>query len=146
MAVIEGYNMPDELYYHKDHAWVKLMDDGTAKVGMNDFYQKNSGDTTYIDLPFEGDEVGQGETCGKIQSAKWVGKFVSPLSGEVLSVNGALEDDSTLINKDPYGEGWIMTMRPSDMDGERANLMKGDAIKEWIISEIADIERKKQQK
>ena len=75
MSDIEGFNMPDDLYYHKEHAWVKVLDDGTVKVGMSDFYQKNSGDTTYIDLPFEGDGVEQGETCGKIQSAKWVGKF-----------------------------------------------------------------------
>lgn len=146
MADIEGYNMPDELFYHKDYAWVRVLDDGTVKVGMNDFYQKNSGDTTYIDLPFEGDEVSQGETCGKIQSAKWVGKFVSPLSGEVVSANEALEDDSTLINKDPYGEGWIMILKPSDMDGEKANLMQGDALKAWVKNEIADIERKKQAK
>ena len=144
MATIEGYNMPDDLYYHKDHAWVKVLDDGTVKIGMNDFYQKNSGDTTYIDLPFEGDAVEQGETCGKIQSAKWVGKFVSPLSGEIVSVNEALEDDSTLINKDPYGEGWIMTMKPSDMESEKGNLYHGDALAEFIKKETVDIEKKKQ--
>jgi glycine cleavage system H protein len=144
VAEIEGYNMPDELLYHKDYAWVKVLDDGTVKVGMNDFYQKNSGDTTYIDLPFEEDEVSQGETCGKIQSAKWVGKFVSPLSGEVLSVNEALEDDSTLINKDPYGEGWIMKLKPSDLDSEKANLFHGESVVSWVKKEIEDIDKKKQ--
>ena len=57
MAIIEGYNMPDELYYNKDHTWVKVESDGKIRVGMNDFYQKLAGDTTYIDLPFEGDAV-----------------------------------------------------------------------------------------
>jgi glycine cleavage system H protein len=144
MAVIEGYDMPEALYYHKDHAWVKLEANGTALIGMNDFYQKSAGDTTYIDLPFEGDEVEQGETCGKIQSAKWVGKFVSPLSGEILEVNEELEDDCTLINKDPYGDGWIMRLEPSNLDQELKNLVKGTDIESWLRKEIAEAEGKKQ--
>ncbi|MFH1013005.1 MAG: glycine cleavage system protein GcvH, partial [Thermoplasmatota archaeon] len=115
MTLIEGYNFPDELYYHKDHAWVKKEANGTVHIGMNDFYQKSAGDTTYIDLPFEGDEVSQGETCGKIQSAKWVGKFVSPVSGEIVKVNTELEDDCTLINKSPYEKGWIMVVKPANL-------------------------------
>ena len=143
MAKIEGYDLPDDLYYHQDHAWVKLESDGSVTIGMNDFYQKSAGDTTYIDLPFEGDEVEQGETCGKIQSAKWVGKFVSPLSGEILDVNEELEDDCTLINKSPYKEGWIMKLKPSDLDGEKSNLYHGDKIGPWLKKEIEDAEKKK---
>ena len=143
MAEIEGYDMPDELYYHQDHAWVRLEGDGTVRVGMNDFYQKGAGDTTYIDLPFEDDEVSQGETCGKIQSAKWVGKFVSPLSGEIVEVNEELEDDCTLINKDPYGEGWIMVLKPSDPDEELKALIHGDDVVPWLKKEIEDAEKDK---
>ncbi|MCK4614829.1 MAG: glycine cleavage system protein GcvH [Thermoplasmata archaeon] len=141
MAMIEGYNMPDELYYHKDHAWVRLESDGTVRVGMNDFYQKTAGDTTYIDLPFEGDDVSQGETCGKIQSAKWVGKFVSPLSGEIIEANEELEDDCTLINKDPYVEGWIMVLKPSDLDEELKELIHGEDVKPWLLKEIEEAEK-----
>ena len=72
---------------------------------MNDFYQKSAGNTTYIYLPFEDDEVERGETCGKIQSAKWVGKFVSPISGEITQANEELEDGCILINKNPYDKG-----------------------------------------
>lgn len=143
MAVIEGYNFPDELYYHKEHAWVKVESDGTVRVGMNDFYQKSAGDTTYIDLPFEGDEVTQGETCGKIQSAKWVGKFVSPVSGEITKVNTGLEDDCTLINKSPYENGWIMVVKPSTFDEELQQLFHGTAVESWIKKEIQDAEKKK---
>ena len=143
MTTIKGYNLPDELYYHKDHAWVKLEDDNKVRIGMSDFYQKTAGDTTYIDLPFEGDDVEQGETCGKIQSAKWVGKFVSPLSGEILEINEELEDDCTLINNDPYGEGWIMTMEPSNLEEELKDLYHGDTIEEWLKKEIEDIDSKK---
>ncbi len=143
MVVIEGYNMPDELYYHKDHAWVKLESNGNVRVGMNDFYQKSAGETTYIDLPFEGDEVEQGETCGKIQSAKWVGKFVSPVSGEIMEVNEELEDDCTLINKDPYGDGWIMVVKPSNLEHELVTLFNGDKVEPWLKQEIEKTEKEK---
>ena len=143
MAEIEGYDMPDGLYYHKEHAWVKVQDDGLVKVGMNDFYQKSAGDTTYVDLPFEDDEVEQGETCGKIQSAKWVGKFVSPLTGEVANINEELEDDCSLINTDPYGGGWIMIIRPSKLDEELKGLFHGDAVADWIKKEKEEADSKK---
>ena len=143
MPNVQGYDLPGDLYYHKDHAWVKVESDGNVRVGMNDFYQKSAGDTTYIDLPFEGDEVEQGETCGKIQSAKWVGKFVSPVSGEIVQANEELEDDCTLINRDPYGKGWIMVVKPSNLDQELKDLFYGDNVESWVKQEIQDAEKKK---
>ena len=90
MADIKGYNMPDELYYHKDHSWARV--EGTrVTVGMNDFFQQEAGDVVFIDLPEEEDEVEQGEVCGKIQSRKWIGKLVSPVSGEIMEINEALD-------------------------------------------------------
>jgi len=141
--MIEGYNLPDDLYYHTDHAWVKIEDDGTVTVGMNDFYQQTAGETTFVDLPFEDDNVEQGETCGNIQSAKWVGKLVSPISGEITEVNEELEDDCTLINTDPYGEGWIMKLKPSDLDNELNGLVHGDDVESWIRKEVQEAESKK---
>ena len=143
MVKIEDYELPDDLYYHNDHAWAKVESDGIVTVGMNDFYQKSAGDTTYIDLPFEGDDVEQGETVGKIQSAKWVGKFVTPLSGEIIEVNEELEDDATLLNKSPYGDGWIMKVKPSDLDNELKDLVTGEKIEPWLKKEIKDAEKKK---
>jgi glycine cleavage system H protein len=144
MAEIGGYNMPDELYYHTEHAWVKV-EDGKARVGMNDMFQGTSGDIVYVDLPFEGDSIEAGEVCGKIQSAKWIGKLVAPVSGEITEVNEELENDSTLINKDPYGEGWIMVVEPSGLDADLGNLMQGGAVKEWLEAEIAKAEEMKAQ-
>jgi glycine cleavage system H protein len=143
MVSIGEYNFPDELYYHKDHAWVKIEPDNTVRVGMNDFYQKSAGDTTYIDLPFEGDSVAQGETCGKIQSAKWVGKFVSPISGEITKVNTELEDDCTLINKSPYEKGWIMSVKPSNLQADLAHLYHGKQVEPWVKKEVEDAQKKK---
>lgn len=142
MAVIGGYNMPDELYYHPEHAWVRVEGD-KVKVGMNDMFQSSSGDIVYVDLPFEGDSVEAGDVCGKIQSAKWIGKLVSPVSGEIVEVNQELENDSTLINKSPYDNGWIMVIQPSNLEGDLSKLMKGDAVKTWLEAEIKKSEELK---
>jgi glycine cleavage system H protein len=135
---IQGYNMPEDLYYHVENTWVKLESDGTVRVGMDDFYQKQAGDTTYIDLPFEGDSVSQGETCGKIQSSKWVGKLVAPVSGEIIEVNSELENDCRLINSDSYNSGWIMRIKPTNSEEELKNLAHGpDEINKFIEEHIA---------
>ena len=134
---IQGFNVPEDLYYHEENSWAKVEEDGTVRVGMDDFYQKQAGDTTYIDLPFEGDSISQGETCGKIQSSKWVGKLVSPVSGEIVAVNNELENDCRLINKDPYGAGWIMRIKPTNLDEELKNLSCGaEALKKFIQDHI----------
>lgn len=143
MALIEGYNFPDELYYHKDHAWAKIEPNGNVRIGINDFYQKSAGDITNIDLPFEGDEVAQGKTCGRIESGKWTGKFVSPVSGEVIEANIELELDSSLINKSPYNKGWIIVIKPSNLGKELKNLFHGDNVEPWLKKEMKDAEKKK---
>jgi glycine cleavage system H protein len=142
MADIKGYNMPDELYYHKDHSWAKV--DGTkVKVGMDDFFQKEAGDVVFVDLPEEEDDVSQGETCGKIQSRKWIGKLVAPVSGEISEVNEALEDDTSLINSDPYGQGWILVIEASNLEEELGQLMKGPAVTPFIEQEIKRAEEER---
>jgi glycine cleavage system H protein len=139
---IKGYNMPEELYYHEEDAWVKVESDGTVTIGMDDFYQKQAGDTTYVDLPFEGDTIAQGETCGKIQSSKWVGKFVAPISGEIIQVNSELENDCRLINKDPYGAGWIVKVKPSNLEAELKNLAHGpEAVQKFIDDHLAKAQK-----
>jgi len=100
-----------------------------------------AGETTYVDLPFEGDDVARGDICGKIQSAKWVGKFVSPVSGEIIEVNEKLEDDCSLINKDPYGQGWIMVVKPSDWEKEQKKLIHGNAVEPWLKPKIEEAEQ-----
>ena len=144
MADIKGYNMPDDLYYHKDHSWARV-DGNKVTVGMNDFFQKEAGDIVFVDLPEEEDEVSQGETCGKIQSRKWIGKLVAPVSGEIAEINEALEDDTSLINSDPYDKGWILVIEASNLEDELGSLMKGSAVAPFIEEEIkrADEEKAK---
>jgi glycine cleavage system H protein len=142
MAEIKGYMMPDELYYHEDHSWARV--DGTrVTVGMNDFFQKEAGDIVFVDLPEEEDEVSQGEVCGKIQSRKWIGKLVAPVSGEIVEVNEELEEDTSLINTDPYDKGWIIVIEASDLDAELEKLMQGDALVGFLEKEVKRAEEER---
>ena len=142
MADIKGYDIPDELYYHEEHSWARV--DGTkVTVGMSDFFQKEAGDIVFVDLPEEEDDVSQGEVCGKIQSRKWIGKMVAPVSGEIIEINEELEDDTSLINTDPYGEGWIVVIEASDLDSDLKNLIHGDAVADFIDKEIKRAEEEK---
>jgi len=140
MAKIDGYDFPDELYYHDEHSWAKVEDDGNVRVGMNAFFQATSGSIIYVDLPYEDDDVEFGEVCGKIQSRKWIGNLCSPVSGSVIAVNEELENDATLINGDPYGEGWILLIEPSNLEEDLAKLMQGDKLVEWVKKEIKKAE------
>ena len=145
MADIKGYNMPDELYFHEEHSWARV--DGTkVTVGMSDMFQKEAGDIVFVDLPEEEDDVEQGETCGKIQSRKWIGKLVAPISGEITEINEDLEDDTSLINSDPYGEGWILVIEAEneeDLKEELGNLIHGDAVVTFVEEEIKKTEAEK---
>ncbi len=142
MAIIQGYNMPDDLYYNEEHSWAKV-ENGKVRVGMTDFFQKEAGDIVFVDLPEEGDEVSQGEVCGKIQSRKWIGKLVAPVSGEIAEINEDLDEDPTLINSDPYGKGWIMVIEASNLEDELKNLMKGESVASFIQREIKKAEEEK---
>lgn len=142
MNEYKGYEVPGELYYHEEHSWARV--DGTkVTVGMTDFFQKEAGDIVFVDLPEEEDEVEQGEVCGKIQSRKWIGKLVAPVSGEIVEINEELEDDTSLINTDPYGEGWIIVIEANELDSDLGNLMQGDAVTAFLDREIKRAEEEK---
>lgn len=142
MTDIKGYTMPDDLYYHEEHSWARV-DGDRVTVGMNDFFQKEAGDIVFVDLPEEEDDVEQGEVCGKIQSRKWIGKLVAPVSGEILEINEDLDEDTSLINTDPYGKGWILVIEASNLDEDLENLMRGDAVVPFLEKEIARAEEEK---
>ena len=142
MATIKGYNMPDELYYHEEHSWARV-EDNRVTVGMTDFFQKEAGDIVFIDLPEEDEEVSRGEICGKIQSRKWIGKIVAPVSGEIIEVNEDLEDDTSLINTDPYGDGWIFVIEAGDLDSDLDGLMQGEDVVRFLEREIKKAEEEK---
>jgi glycine cleavage system H protein len=107
--------IPEDLYYSEEHEWVRL-DEGVATVGITDFAQEQLGDIVYVDLPEVGDKVEAGAVIGELESTKSVSDIYSPLAGEVIARNDALEGNSEVINSDPYGEGWLIKVRPLDAD------------------------------
>ena len=101
-----GMNIPDGLKYSKEHEWVRV-EGSVARVGITDHAQDALGDIVFVDLPKVGDTVNGGENFGEIESTKSVSEIYAPLGGTVTAVNTALEANPDLLNKDPYGEGWI---------------------------------------
>ncbi len=110
-------NVPAELSYTSEHEWVSaLTAEGTVRVGITDHAQDALGDVVYVDLPSVGDSVAAEESFGEIESTKSVSDLFAPISGEIVAVNEGLEDDPALVNSDPYGEGWIVEIRPENAD------------------------------
>jgi glycine cleavage system H protein len=136
---VKDYNFPDELYYDKNHFWARVEGD-TVVMGTTDLTQKLAGEITFVDVPEEDDEVTQGKPFGSIESGKWVGRIYAVVSGEIAEGNEELEDEPELVNQDCYGKGWICKISPSDLEAELANLMQGDAYKEWVTAEIEKAE------
>jgi glycine cleavage system H protein len=106
-------NAPTDLKYTQDHEWLRLKD-GVATVGLTDHAQKQLGDVVYAELPKVGGTVSAGEPFGTVESVKAVSELYAPVSGKVVKINEALTDSPELLNEDPYGEGWIVEIQPSD--------------------------------
>lgn len=106
-------NIPDDLLYAENHEWVKQEEDGTLRVGITDFAQDALGDVVFVELPDVGRDLGAGEPFGEIESTKSVSDIYSPTNGEVVAVNENLEDTPELVNQDPYGDGWMILLRPA---------------------------------
>ncbi len=105
--------IPAELKYTKDHEWAKE-EDGKIRVGITDHAQKELGDIVFVELPEVGKKVKKGEQVATVESVKAVGEVYAPVSGEVVEVNTSLESSPELVNKDPYGEGWIFVLKVDD--------------------------------
>ena len=130
MQVYAGCALPEEYLYDLElDVWVLIEDDGSARIGMTDVAQTLCG--KLVSVTFQkrgGDRVRRGRTLAVIESAKWVGPFRSPLSGEVLEVNEAAFDaDLLIVNRDPYGAGWLARLMPSSLETERGSLLDGVA-------------------
>ncbi len=123
-------NIPDNLKYTKDHEWIKV-DGDEAQIGITEFAQKELGDIVFIEVETEGETLDAGEAFGTIEAVKTVSDMFMPVNGEVLEFNEELEANPEIVNKDPYGEGWIIKIKISD-PAELDNLLDADAYKELI--------------
>jgi len=126
--------IPAELRYSKTHEWVRREKDGTVTVGITDNAQDLLGDMVYVELPEPGRRVKAGQECAVVESVKAASDVYSPLSGEVVAVNEAISDSPELVNKDPYGEGWMMRLKPFAL-AEMDALLDAEAYRAQIESE-----------
>ena len=122
-------NIPDNLYYTKDHEWV-LIKNSIATIGITDYAQKELGDIIFIEFPSIGENYEYGEAMGTIEAVKTVADLFSPIRGSILEVNMKLEDDPTPVNTDPYESGWIIKLNIASNDA--SHLLTPDQYKELI--------------
>nr|MDO8076524.1 glycine cleavage system protein H [Candidatus Freyarchaeota archaeon] len=130
-------NLPDDLYYHNDHCWVRV-ENGKARIGFDDFGQATAGKILFVRLKPQGKTIEAGKSFGSIETGKWVGPLRAPISGTIVEVNPEVKKKPTIINEDPYGDGWLIVVEPTNLEPELANLITGDAIKTWIDKEIEE--------
>ena len=127
MAVFRGCDVPEELHYDVERdVWARFEPSGEVTLGMTDVAQTRCGKVVSLRFKAPGRRVPRGKSLATIESAKWVGPFPAVLSGEVVATNeAAFRKDILAANKDPYGEGWLVRLRPSDLEGERLGLVTG---------------------
>ena len=113
MKRIEEIHLPEELRYSPDHEWVRPEGD-LARVGLTDYAQDQLGDIVYVELPSIGAHIVQGAVFATVESVKSVSECYMPLAGEIVAVNGPLADNPVLLNQSPYGDGWMVMVKPDD--------------------------------
>ena len=121
---------PTNIKYTNEHEWIRLEGD-IAYVGITDYAQQQLGDIVFIDVPTEGETLEKGETFGTVEVVKTVSDLFLPIGGEVMEANQQLEEHPELVNQDPYGEGWIIKLKPTNTD-EMNELLDAAAYKEII--------------
>jgi len=130
MVKVENYEVPEGLYYSKDFEWIKIEGD-KVRMGITDYAQKQLREIVYAELPEAGTEVKQNEPYGTVESVKAVSDLVAAVSGTVEEVNAEAQSKPELLNEDPYVKGWLILVKPSNLQAELANLMDFDKAVEW---------------
>jgi glycine cleavage system H protein len=128
MTTINGCNIPEDLYYFPEkHVWVRPEDGGLLTIGMSDVAQHLAGNILTLTTKKVGRNIPKGQSVATIESAKWVGPVPAPVSGEIVDVNEEARKNPKLLNSDPYGQGWIIKLKPAEWEGEKAALASGPA-------------------
>lgn len=116
-----------ELRYARSHEWARIEDDGTVTVGISDHAQEALGDVVFVEMPDEGAELAAGDEAGTVESVKAASDIYAPISGRVIAVNEALEDNPEIVNGDPYQDGWFFKLQPLDVGEVESLLMDAEA-------------------
>ena len=111
-------DIPDDLRYTKSHEWVRTLPDGSVEIGITDHAQQSLGDLVFVEVPEAGRVLAAGDGCAVVESVKAASDVYSPLGGEVIAGNAQLSTQPELINQDPYGQGWILRLKPSGRAGD----------------------------
>ena len=122
---------PDELKYTSEHEWAEAEEGDRVRVGITDFAQDALGDVVYVDIPEEGIQVQAGEPFGEVESTKSVSDIYSPVSGKIVQRNASLAEAPELVNRDPYGEGWMVVIEMAE-PGQLAGLMDAAAYRRMV--------------
>ncbi len=125
---------PSELKYSKSHEWVRLNEDGSVTVGITDHAQELLGDLVYVEVPEPGSELDAEQACAVVESVKAASDVYAPLAGTVLEVNESLGDSPEAVNRDAYGDGWIMKLKPADSNALNELMDAGEYL-EFIETE-----------
>jgi glycine cleavage system H protein len=136
MVKVDGYEIPEGLYYSKDWFWVKI-ENGKVRLGMTDYAQKQLREIVFVELPTAEGTVKANEPFGSVESVKAVSDLVAPLSGKIEEANQEVKSKPELLNEDPYGKGWLLIITPSNLDAELAALMDFNKSVEWHKDMIA---------
>ena len=126
MAIVRGCNLPDDLFYHVEtNVWARLEADGAISVGMTSYACSLAGQLVAATPKKIGKDVEQKQTICTVESGKWVGPVKAPVSGKLIAINEPAIDKPSLVNEDPYGQGWLAKIQPSRWDDEKASLVTG---------------------
>jgi glycine cleavage system H protein len=135
MVKVDGYEVPEGLHYTKDFEWLKVEGD-KVRVGITDYAQKQLREIVYAELPSTGTATKQNDPYGTVESVKAVSDLVAPISGTILEVNAEVQSKPELLNEDPYQKGWLLLIKPSNLQTELANTMNFNQAVEWHKSLI----------
>ena len=130
MVKVENYEVPEGLYYSNDFEWIKVEGD-KVRMGITDYAQKQLREIVYAELPDAGTVVKQSEPYGTLESVKAVSDLVAAVSGTVEEVNAEVRSQPELLNEDPYEKGWLLIVKPTNLQAELANLMDFNKAVEW---------------
>jgi glycine cleavage system H protein len=130
MVKVESYEVPEGLYFSKDFGWVKIEGD-KIRMGITDYAQKSLREIVYAELPSVGTEVKQNEPFGTLESVKAVSDLISAVSGTIEEVNNEVQSKPETLNEDPFGKGWLLVVKPSNLQAELANIMDFEKAVEW---------------
>jgi len=130
MVKVEGYEVPEGLYYSKDFAWIKIEGD-KVRMGVTDYAQKQLREIVYAELPSVGGDVKQGEPFGTVESVKAVSDLIGAASGTIEEVNDEVSSKPELLNEDPFNKGWLLVVKPSNLQAELPNLMDFNKAVQW---------------